>query len=80
MKRLVNNTAFSPIITQGRKKTIHVSRHGIPFGQMWTWTKTKTEEHPWHVKTVKGKHTCFWKNDCVNPKYDAMDWIEHQPD
>lgn len=78
MKRLVNGTSYSPILNEGRKKTINVSRWGLPFGCMWTWKDTKTEQHPWHVKTLNGNSTHFWPKDCINAKYDAMDWIEHQ--
>lgn len=78
---MVNGTTFSTIIGGPKgKKTINVSRHGYPYGQMWTWKDTKTNQHPWHVKPLTGKHTCFWPKDCINAKYDAMDWIEHQPD
>jgi len=76
MKRLVNGTYFSPIVTIDGKKIINVSRYGNPFGCMWTWKNTKTEQHPWHVKTLNGKHACFWPNEGY--KFAAMDWIEHQ--
>ena len=41
-------------------KTINVSRDDKPFGQMWTFTNTKDEEHPWHVSPLNGEHKVFW--------------------
>jgi|14_taG_2_1085336.scaffolds.fasta_scaffold97039_2 hypothetical protein len=40
----------------GRKITVNVSRNGEPFGQLWTWSNTRTERHPWHSKPLDGEH------------------------
>lgn len=41
---------------------VDVERDGQPFGQLWTWPTTRTEDHPWHAKPLNGEHKVFWKH------------------
>ena len=44
------------------KTTYNVDYKGVPVGQLWTW-KIPGENHPWHVKPLKGDHAAFYGRD-----------------
>jgi hypothetical protein len=54
-------TTFTKVFTAPTTstKTVNVSRNGEPFGQLWTWKNTRTEQHPWHAKPLNGEHEVF---------------------
>ena len=41
------------------KREIEVSRHGRPYGLLWTWEGVKDEWHPWHAKPLHGDHHTY---------------------
>lgn len=51
-------------ITMKRNKgsnqiTINLELDGKPYGQIWTFRNTNTEQHPWHVKLLSGEYKNF---------------------
>ncbi len=45
--------------TRVSKTEINVDRGHVPFGQIWTFPRTRGEYHPWHAKPLNGEHRTF---------------------
>ena len=59
------------------KTYINVSKHNQPYGMMWTWCNTKSDQHPWHgKKTETGEHFSSFGNGCKHTACkDVIDWM-----
>lgn len=53
----------APKVAGSKIKALNVEVDGKPFGQIWTFTKTKGEFHPWHAKPLNGEHRAFYAKD-----------------
>lgn len=52
-----------PAVKGSNAVRFNVSVMGRPFGQIWTFKNTCTEQHPWHAKPLHGAHVAFYPTD-----------------
>jgi hypothetical protein len=61
------------------KTFINVSKDNEPYGQIYTWQNTKTDQHPWHGLTTTGKHFCsYGDGNKSEGLHDVIDWMNKQ--
>lgn len=62
---------------------INVDRNGQPYAQIWTFKDTRSEWHPWHLKTLSGYYKTFGGEAHQTAKakkiagFDAMQFAQH---
>ena len=71
---------YSKRLKDSNKKTfINVSKDNEPYGQIYTWQNTKTDQHPWHGLTTTGKHFCsYGDGNKSEGLHDVIDWMNKQ--
>jgi hypothetical protein len=61
------------------KTFINVSKDNEPYGQIYTWQNTKTDQHPWHGKKTTGEHFSSYGDDNKSEGlHDVIDWMNKQ--
>jgi len=61
------------------RQYIEVSKDGKPFGSLWTYKESRTDQHPWQARTLNDQHKVFWNtSDKKRALEAAKNWIFRQ--